>query len=278
MANEIEISEEPIITIAAIFESLKLKFLLVGATARDLLARKYNFAASARKTSDVDFGVLIETWDDFEKIKKAFDANPDIEKRQENEKNMVRFHYKGTPFDIVPFGGIEKNNRIKWPPFYDTVMTVLGYSEALTHSDEIVIKNKAIAVVVPEMLIGLKLISWNENRTRQKDLYDIFYIIENYDKINPNCYLYILDNHADLLESVNLDPNLAESLYIGLMLKKLCQQKTNEAIIEILKKSKNIDDIMLALRNNPLIDSEEIPLIEKNRRDKISALLIALER
>jgi predicted nucleotidyltransferase len=74
-------------------------------------------------------------------------------------------------------------------------MTVLGYSESLETAETMTIRNKAIAVVVPELLIGLKFISWNEKRNRQKDLNDIFYIIENYEKINPDSYPLILDQH-----------------------------------------------------------------------------------
>ncbi|MEQ1721603.1 MAG: nucleotidyl transferase AbiEii/AbiGii toxin family protein [Pseudobdellovibrio sp.] len=277
MANAVGFSEEAILAIAEIFESLNLKFLIVGATARDLIANKYNIPISRRRTRDVDFGVLIETWDDIEKIKKAFEQHKEIEKRKSEEREMVRFYYNGTPFDIVPFGGIEKNHQIKWPPFYDTVMTVLGYSESLETADTMIIKNKAVAVVVPELLIGLKFISWNENRSRQKDLNDIFYIMENYEKINPDSYPLILDQHTELLEKVNLDANLTEVLYLGILLKKLCKPETLKTIIDILKLPINIDDIMVALRTNPLIDPDEIPQIEKHRRDKLNALLLALE-
>ena len=58
MANEVNISKESIVAVAEILESLNLKFLLVGATARDLIAEKYNIFISPRKTNDVDFGVL----------------------------------------------------------------------------------------------------------------------------------------------------------------------------------------------------------------------------
>jgi predicted nucleotidyltransferase len=277
VADAVDFSEEAIVTIAEIFESLNLKFLIIGATARDLIAKKYNIPVSRRRTSDVDFGVLIETWDEIEKINKALDQHKEIEKRKSGERDMVRFYYKGTPFDIVPFGGIEKNHQIRWPPFYDTVMTVLGYSESLETAETMTIRNKAIAVVVPELLIGLKFISWNEKRNRQKDLNDIFYIIENYEKINPDSYPLILDQHEALLEKINLDAYLTEVLYIGIVLKKLCKTATLKKIIDILKLPTNIDAIMIALRTNPLIDPDQIPQVEKLRRDKLNALLLALE-
>ena len=221
--------------------------------------------------------VLIETWADVEKITKAFEEHSHIEKRKNDDREMARFYFKGTPFDLVPFGGTEKNHQVRWPPFYDTVMTVLGYREALINADIMAVKNKSVAVVVPELLIGLKLISWNENRQRQKDLNDIFYIIENYEKINPDSYSHILDHHEDLLQKVNLDASLTEALYIGVILKKLCKYDTLKTIIDVLKLPKNIDAMMIALRTNPLINTDEIPLVERNRREKLNALLLALK-
>jgi hypothetical protein len=50
-----------------------------------------------------------------------------------------------------------------------------------------------------------------------------------------------------------------------------------KTIIDILKLPKNIDAIMIALRTNPLIDPDQFPQVEKLRRDKLNALLLALE-
>jgi predicted nucleotidyltransferase len=52
----------------AIARGLHIPFLVVGATARDLILY-YGFgAAIERGTRDIDFGIKISTWDDFHKM------------------------------------------------------------------------------------------------------------------------------------------------------------------------------------------------------------------
>ena len=59
----------------------------------------------------------------------------------------------------------------------------------------IIIHAKSIMVISPEMLITLKLIAWDENRSRHKDLQDIFFLLENYHNIETEAYSYTLDRH-----------------------------------------------------------------------------------
>ena len=69
----------------------------------------------------MDFAALIESWTDLEKTTMAFESNSNINSISEEKEKIKRFYYKTIPFDIVPFGGIEHNHTISWPPFYDTI-------------------------------------------------------------------------------------------------------------------------------------------------------------
>lgn len=52
----------------AIASELRIPYLVVGATARDLILYHGFGALIERGTRDIDFGIKISTWDDFHKM------------------------------------------------------------------------------------------------------------------------------------------------------------------------------------------------------------------
>ncbi len=89
----------------------------------------------------------------------------DFRKLNNSSKDFVS---RSISNSIVPFGKLESDSKISWPPFYDKIMTVLGYREALENSIKIEVNGKSIDVISTDMLIALKIISWQENQGRQK--------------------------------------------------------------------------------------------------------------
>ena len=88
---------------------LGLPYFLTGAMAHDILLTHVFGIAIGRATRDVDFGVAVGNWEQFDLIKGRL-----IETGRFNraEKSSQRIYYKsqasnvGYPVDIIPFGGV----------------------------------------------------------------------------------------------------------------------------------------------------------------------------
>ncbi len=242
------------------FKSLEIDFFIIGAKARDLICEQAGVPLSARATSDVDFGVLVDSWATLEKLREHFRNDPNI--RLHSEKNKVRHYYNGTPFDVVPFGGIEHDHKISWPPFYDCIMTVIGYGEALTMARSIQIGHSTVKVVTPEMLIALKIVSWHEAPERNKDAKDIAYVLERYQSIDPTTYTYILDHHAELLAHFDYDDVLASIALVGIRIVESSSPELHALIAQILnRKDEKLARAMVTLPSSN-IESDETKFIE----------------
>lgn len=214
------------------FEKNKLDFLIIGATARDLISEKAKLKLSSRKTTDVDLGILVNSWQELDVLRESFKTNPNI-KLSKEENNKVRHYYQGTPFDIVPFGGVEKNGKIQWPPFYDTIMTVTGYKEALISAIDYDFDGKVVKVITPEMLVALKIIAWNDNPTRNKDAQDINFLMSSYEDIDKEIYECLLDSYEEILENFDYDSALAAIALMGFRIKKFSSDSLVSQIKEV---------------------------------------------
>ncbi len=99
---------------------MKLSYFVCGAIARDILLRHIYGIETGIATADVDFGVAVENWEQFGRIKAQLIKT----ERFEAAKNMAqRLYYKsgsnrqGYPVDIIPFGKVESpTSSIAWPP------------------------------------------------------------------------------------------------------------------------------------------------------------------
>ena len=218
------------------FKRLGIEFLIVGARARDIISQEAGLPLSPRRTADVDFGLFVDSWEILDSMRNQFKQDPDI-KLNNYPKNKVRYYYKETPFDLVPFGGVAKEGKVSWAPFYDSIMTIIGFEEALANARIIRIGNIDIKVVTPEMLVALKMVAWNENSSRQKDAQDIHYIISNYEQIDRDAYICVLDNHLDILEYFDHDSELASTALIGIRIAKFTGQEHVALIKKVLENS-----------------------------------------
>lgn len=257
------------------FDKFNIDFFIVGAKARDILAKNAGLKESPRKTSDVDFAVLVDSWDTLEKLRQSFVSDGNI-KESSDKNNKVRYKFNGTPFDIVPFGkNIEKDGQISFPPFYETLLTVIGYSEAMNTAQIIKIGKREIKVTTAEMLVGLKLVSWNENNTRDRDAKDINYILSNYTELDADVELDIYDNFPELVDEFDAEMAFASIGLMGIRLSKFADIAHKTLMIAILKddeKRDKLSRVMNDLSGHSLDEKIEFSLKQLN------ALLNGLER
>ena len=154
-------------------------FLLVGATARDVVLRGHGISP-ARVTNDVDFAFAVRDWDEFGRTRERLLRSH----RFAEDRDPQRVLFSGIPVDLIPFGSIEDQTRhITWPPDA-AVMNVLGFEEADRTSELVLLPNR-VQIRVPEVaaLLVMKLAAWGD-RKRDKDATDIQLLASHYGDIS----------------------------------------------------------------------------------------------
>jgi predicted nucleotidyltransferase len=192
-----------------------IPFIVVGASARDIILHHGYGSNIERATQDVDFGIEVPNWSAFRELKQSL-ANRGFRDTATAHRMMSPYDI---PIDIVPFGDIEdEQSSIAWPPNGDWEMSVLGFQEACAHAELVRIQNEPpidIPVATPAGMAILKLIAWLDRdiELRGKDATDLAYLLENYEKLPVvSAYLY---SDQQLMERYDWDLTLAGAHKLG---------------------------------------------------------------
>ena len=131
--------------------------LVVGAIARDLLLHYGHGVPIARATTHLDLGLAVAGWEEFNGLRRAFLSSEHFTVGRPSIHRLV--HRSGVPLDLIPFGGVERDDgTVMWPED-EAVMGVLGYREARATAIEIVLPDRqSVATVCLPMLAILN--SW----------------------------------------------------------------------------------------------------------------------
>ena len=192
-----------------------IDILLVGATARDLLLFHAHGIKATRGTEDIDLAFAVASWSVFEKLRKSLWSS-DVFRSHPSASHKLLYR-KDVVVDLIPFGGLENaDGTISWPPHGDTVMSVLGFEEALKSSiDALLPSGQQVSVVSLPMLAVLKVLAWLERRTREprKDASDLILVLQNYLDAGNSERLY--SEAAQLLENPDFDYERAGAWLAG---------------------------------------------------------------
>lgn len=212
---------------------LEIPFFVVGAAARDMILEHGYGVGIQRATQDIDIGINVSNWDQFERLSEQLIKFSGFSQAQ--EKHRLRFENK-IPLDIVPFGSIEdENNQIRWPPDHDTVLNVMGFNDAYENTQVIRIRAKPVLDIKVATLSGLavlKLISWEDRSHKDKDAKDLDFIITNYLEAGNQDRLY--NENEDILVEYDFNYELAGARLLGRDVSKVVNQNTKAALLEIL--------------------------------------------
>ena len=189
--------------------------LIVGAIARDLLLTYTHGLEIARGTTDLDFAMAVADWSEFEHIRESLIDTGEFKPARDG---LHRLEYcNGIPVDIIPFDGVEEENRqIAWPPRRDLVMKVLGYREALAAAIKVRMPGDfEVNVVSLPALAIMKLVAWTERRhiAPRKDAYDLWLLLRSYSDAGNQKRLY--DDAFHFMEAENFDYELAGARLLG---------------------------------------------------------------
>jgi predicted nucleotidyltransferase len=200
------------------------EILVVGAVARDILITHVTGASPSRATADVDVAVAVSSWYDLEKLTDVFEPIGG---------SGHKFAVRGTEVDIIPFGGVESDDRtIRWPN--DHVMSVLGFKEAHTAAIHVRISNRHVVPVasLPAQSL-LKLFAWRDRRNLNvRDAIDLRSILNAYHQGPYEEELY--SEYADLLIRHGFAPNSAGAERMGMEAAALMTPDTRGHVTRIL--------------------------------------------
>src|SRR4030043_2141716 len=195
-------------------DSLNIPFFVVGASARDIILKHCYGIEPPRKTGDIDLGVEVANWEQFNKLKESLIATGQF--FLTSEKQRLRC---GTILtDILPFGPItDKDKKISWPPEHEIMMSMVGFEEAYEYSITVRLSSDPELDIKLAFLSGLaimKLISWKEkypNRGREAE--DLLLIMNKYEEAGNSERLY--EEDLPLLQEEGFDTKLAGTRLLG---------------------------------------------------------------
>lgn len=181
--DDIPVIEEVCESISLVAGSLHIPFFVIGATARDLIFERGYGVKSIRATEDIDFGVHVADWSNYQKLTEGLISTGDFKKSNQKQRLIYKDVLK---VDIVPFGPFKDDNHdISWPPEHDFKMNVLGFEEAYEHSLPVKLRGdseETIPFASPTGLALLKIIAWDDRTIdlRNRDAKDLAFILRNY--------------------------------------------------------------------------------------------------
>ena len=225
--------------IATACQNRGVPYLLTGAMAREILLVQVHGLPPGRATRDVDFGVLVDTWESFETLKASlvatgdFASDPGVQHRLHTVPGRIDLKM---PVDIVPFGGVETpSGTVSWPPNGDVVMDVRGYEAAYYHAIQVEVR-QGLVIPLPtaQGIAVMKILAWKDrgSATQGRDAIDFVEILERAEDIIGLDALY--DEHMQLVEAMGGDLRLAAAGALGGMARLTTGSNLSEELAGIL--------------------------------------------
>lgn len=220
--------------ISCLCGELNIPFVVVGATARDLVMHHGHGLPLPRATRDVDFAVEVPDWAAFDTLKVELAARGYVARPERHR--MVS--PKDIEVDVLPFGGVSgSSTTVRWRPDHDVRMNVCGFKEACAHPEWVRIREGPdldIPVATPAGLVLLKIVAWMERprEVRGKDARDVGYLLESYERI-PAVRDALYDRN-DVMERYHWDALLAGACCLGEHALALAEHETRELILALL--------------------------------------------
>jgi predicted nucleotidyltransferase len=221
---------------------------------------------------DVDIAVLVGEWSAYHDFMQRLIASSSF---TADAKTNHRLIFQGSLLvDIIPFGGIETEDRnIIWPDDTGT-MSVGGFKDVYEHALFAHIgQGKEIRLASLPGLAILKFFAWEDrhNALPTKDAEDLALILYNYANAGNIDRLY--ENHPEFVTDVNGDRELAGARLLGLDMAAIMSEKTKKTVREILARNtvpESADKLVEAIqRHLPGRDYERALHLLRNLKEGI---------
>jgi predicted nucleotidyltransferase len=234
-------------------DNLNIHFFVVGAFARNLILKHYGITPR-RMTGDIDLGINVNDWTQFNKLTDSLISTGKFSRTKEPQRLL----FESIPIDIVPFGKIAGEKvKIDWPPEHEIFMSIVGFKEAFENSITVRLNSDPELDIKVSTLPGLavmKLISWKEKYPeRPKDADDLFLIMNEYERTVNFDRLF----EEKLMDEEGFDATLASIRLLGrdmaiiadkdtaMVVRSILEDETQNSqklIIDIIRERKMFDD------------------------------------
>lgn len=217
----------------------RIDYMLVGATARDILLTHVFGLATRRATYDMDFAIAVKDWDQFDALKTRLIARGTFTTGGQAQQ---RLYYKGIDgdlhyhLDLVPFGRITQgNDELAWPPDMKVIMNLVGYDDAFAAAESVTFAPGFDANVVSLAgLAILKLVAWSDRgRENPKDAHDLIHLMGSYASAGNLDRIYDDDS---VIEAGQYDPDLAGVYLLGEDIRRVASEPTMTVLNQILER------------------------------------------
>ncbi|MGM0672508.1 nucleotidyl transferase AbiEii/AbiGii toxin family protein [Thioalkalivibrio sp.] len=220
---------------------LRIPFVVVGATARDMVLH-HGFGLKVRRaTRDIDLALEIAHWATFQDLENSLLATGRFVADRAAQRLIFTDGDQRLPVDLIPYGKIEdSDHEITWPPDHTVRMNVLGFGDAFKTARLVRVRSDPpsdVRCVSPAGLALLKLIAWDDGRQdgrRRRDAEDFRHLVETYLDAGNRDRLF--EEQASLLEREDFDYVEAGAHILGSDLATLMAPATRTSVIEILER------------------------------------------
>ncbi|WP_439699278.1 hypothetical protein ACFGVS_13675 [Mucilaginibacter sp. AW1-7] len=205
-------------------------FLLIGASARDLIMDTIYDLGVSRMTRDVDFALYVPEWDTYKQtIQKLIDSGL-FSPTKTTHKLIYKNAYE---IDIVPFGAIQDDEgQYTWPPDHIKAMNVAGFVEVSAGAIEIQAGDVCFKIASVPGICVMKILAWKDRgRTDDRDGRDLGFILGNYIEMK---YEDLYSKHQDLMEQPHFDRFVTTARIMGRDIRDLL--KSNLIALEQIKR------------------------------------------
>lgn len=248
----------------------EIDYLVAGATARDLILFHVHGRRIRRRTQDIDIGIAIPSWSEFQRLKDALTAQPCFVTGEVPHAVYYAAAPDMIPFriDIIPFGGVEnEGGQILWPPSGDTVMGVRGFDVALAHSVLIQLpENGLVRSASLAGLVLLKLFAWLDRGKFTgvaKDALDLAVILVEYADAGQLDRLY--GERNDLMVATDYDVTSAGALLLADDVRSITPTGLLDELYRELVQEDALDHIQNQIALKQLRAGREVEEIEETR-------------
>lgn len=251
-------------TMAAAAGECQVAFMIVGATARDILLENVHGIRTGRATRDIDFACAVEDWPRFERLKNQLCASGRIDP----DPVAVQWLFYRTsvdneparriPIDLIPFVPIAgREERIAWPPDMRVMMNVAGFEPAM-QSSLLVEITPGLGIPVASLpgLALLKLLAWlDRGNEHRRDAADLVLLLHTYADAGNLDRIY--GEHIDVLEAHGYDPSLAGACLLGMDASRIASTTVLERALAALEDRQTCDRLATAL--GPSLPAQDAP-------------------
>ncbi len=233
-------------------ESETLDLFIVGAQARDILLQYVYDLPIHRATNDIDFGIIVESWGKFTKLRESLIATNKFQSHRTMTHRLV--HESGLLIDLIPFGNLEEvSGQISWPPDFSIVMSTVGFREAFDNSIEVrVADDLTVKVASLAGLAQMKLVAWGERRF-ERDAQDLSLIMKHYLAAGNEHRVYSEQGDCFDLLNEDFDYEKASARILGRDVGRLLTEASRQIVEPVLSEKSASNSIealaMVMIRN-----------------------------